>query len=76
MEQLMSCKMCGAGREAEFTAEMVIHFSGLKNLDKPGVWLFLRLLLCSDCGCAQFTVPETELALLAIGIRAKGASTF
>jgi hypothetical protein len=58
----MYCKTCGSSREAEFTAEMIMHFPGLKNLDKPGVWLCSRLLLCLDCGCAQFTVPETELA--------------
>jgi hypothetical protein len=44
---------------------MLIHFSGLKNLDKPGVWVFPKLLVCLDCGCSHFTVPERELASIA-----------
>jgi hypothetical protein len=53
----------------EFVAEMIIHFSfsGLKDLDKPGVWVFPKVLVCLDCGSSQFTVPESELALLATG---------
>lgn len=61
----MSCLLCGSGNEAEFAAEILIHFGGLKNIDKPGVGLFPNLLVCSDCGFAWFKVPETELALLA-----------
>jgi hypothetical protein len=61
----MSCLLCGSGNQAELTAEMVIHFSGLKNLDKPGVWIFPKLLVCLDCGCSHFTVPERELASIA-----------
>src|SRR5437879_2772267 len=57
-EALMSCLLCGSGNQAELTAEMIIHFSGLKNLVKPGVWVFPTLLVCLDCGCSHFTVPE------------------
>jgi hypothetical protein len=48
---------------------MIIHFSGLEGLDKPGVFVFPRLLVCTDCGRTGFTVPETALAELANGIR-------
>jgi hypothetical protein len=73
----MSCLLCGSGNEAEFTAEMLIHFCGLRNIDKPSVGLFPKLLVCLDCGASQFTVPESELALLALLECAgqKGAST-
>jgi len=67
----MSCLLCGSGNRAELTAEMVIHFSGLKNLDKPGVWVFPELLVCLDCGCAHFTVPKTELASIAYTLEIK-----
>lgn len=60
----MSCLLCGSGKETELTAEMLMHFSGLKNLEKPAVWLFPKLLVCLDCGSSRFTVPESELALL------------
>jgi hypothetical protein len=61
----MSCLLCGSGNQAELTAEMLIHFSGLKNLDKPGVWVFPKLLVCLDCGFSYFTVAERELASIA-----------
>src|ERR1700745_1784558 len=60
----MSCLLCGSGIR-QLTAEMVIHFSALKNVDKPGVWVFPKLLVCLDCGCSHFTVPERELASIA-----------
>ena len=65
MEVIMSCQLCRSSNEAELTAEMVIHFSGLKNLDKPGVWLFPKLLVCLNCGCSRFTVPQGKLASIA-----------
>jgi hypothetical protein len=63
----MSCLSCASYNQAELSAEILIHFAGLNNLDKPGVWLFQTLLVCLDCGAAQFSVPEKELALLAAG---------
>jgi hypothetical protein len=44
---------------------MCIHLLGLENIDKPAVWLFPELLVCLDCGAAEFAVPETELLQLA-----------
>ena len=61
----MNCSLCALGHEAEFTAEMVIHFRGLKNVDKPGVWVFPKLLVCLECGWSRFSVPEKKLAVLA-----------
>jgi hypothetical protein len=61
----MTCLLCGSANLAKFSAEMIIHFSGLKNLDKPGVWVFPKLLICLDCGFSRFAVPECELGLLA-----------
>ena len=71
----MSCRLCASDNQAEFASEMIIHFPGLKNLDKPGVWVFPKLLVCLDCGFSRFTAPETELALLARGIATSEAST-
>jgi hypothetical protein len=61
----MSCPLCKAVNQSEFSAEMIIHFKGLKNVDKPGLLLFPKPLVCLDCGFFQFVVPEHELALLA-----------
>lgn len=60
----MSCSSCGSENLGGFAAEIAIHFPGLKNLHKPIVWVFPRLMVCLDCGIAQFTVPEAELRLL------------
>ena len=46
---------------------MGIHFPGLKNINKPLVWVFPELVVCLDCGTAEFAVPEAELRLLTKG---------
>jgi len=46
---------------------MCIHFLGLKNIDKSVVWVFPKVVVCLDCGTAEFAVPEPELRLLAKG---------
>jgi hypothetical protein len=61
----MHCALCESSNQAEFTTEMIIHFSGLKNIDKPGVLVFPKVLVCLDCGSSRFTIPGTDLALLA-----------
>jgi hypothetical protein len=60
----MACPSCQSDNQAEFNAEMIIHFSGLKNLDNPGVWEFSKLLVCLDCGVSRFTVSEPGRGLL------------
>jgi hypothetical protein len=44
-----------------------IHFPGLKNIGKHVLWVFPELVVCLDCGTAEFTVPEAELRQLAEG---------
>ena len=61
---VMPCPLCASAHQVEFSAEMIIHFSGLNNVDKPGVCLFPKLLVCLECGFSRFTIPETKLALL------------
>ena len=63
----MRCKSCGSENVAKFTAEVAIHFRGLKNLDKPHVFVFPEVTVCFDCGFAEFLVPERELVLLQEG---------
>jgi len=43
-----------------FSAEMGIHFPGLKNVEKPVVWVFPSLLVCLDCGFSEFFVPDQQ----------------
>jgi len=61
----MRCALCKSSKQAEFTSEMMIHFRGIRNIDKPGVLMFPKVLVCLDCGYSRFTTPGTDLALLA-----------
>jgi hypothetical protein len=69
----MPCKTCASVNQSKFTGEVCIHFPGLKNIDKPVVWVFPELIVCLDCGASEFTVPEAELQLLAKGYAAAAA---
>jgi hypothetical protein len=71
----MSCQLCGSSKGAKLDAEMVIHFSGLENLDKPGVWVFSKLLVCLGCGGSQFKIPERELVAVAENTRENASAT-
>lgn len=51
------------GNQKEFDAEINIHFPGLKNMDRPAVLVFPKLLVCPDCGFAEFTLRESEVPL-------------
>jgi hypothetical protein len=44
---------------------MNIHFPGLEGLDNPPVWIFPEIIVCLQCGFAEFSVPENELRKLA-----------
>jgi hypothetical protein len=61
----MACKSCGSVNQRKFSAEMAIHFPGLKNIDKPVVWVFPDVVVCLDCGTAEFDVLEEQLRFLA-----------
>jgi len=70
----MSCLLCASSNESEFPTEMMIHFCGFRNIDKPGVWVFPKVLVCLNCGFSRFTTPETELRVLRDGIVAPAAA--
>jgi hypothetical protein len=63
----MLCPSCSSSNQAEFPTKMLVHFGGLKNLDKPSVRVNPRLLVCLECGFAQATIPASELAQLVAG---------
>ncbi len=71
----MSCTLCASVNGAEFTTEMMIHFSGLRNIDRPGVLAFPKVSVCLDCGASRFTVAKRERVLLAQDTPTVEAST-
>ena len=56
----MSCKSCHSSNQGEFGGEMGIHFIGLKNIDKPTVFVFAPLMVCLDCGFTEFVIQDPE----------------
>ena len=51
----------------EFPAEVWLQIQfprGRESLNEPPVLVFPMVVLCVNCGWAQFTVPETELKLI------------
>lgn len=61
----MMCPLYASANQAEFTAEINIHFHGRENIDNPGVLVFPKLFVCLDCGSSLFITPGTELSQLA-----------
>ena len=62
---LHSCPFCQSANLRDFPAEINIHLPGMEGLTKPTVWAFPRLLVCLDCGVAQFSIADGELDRLA-----------
>jgi hypothetical protein len=60
----MSCRAYTSNSHTQFGSEIIIHFSGLKNLDKPTVMVFPKIMVCLDCGLTEFFVPEEGLRRL------------
>jgi hypothetical protein len=61
----MTCKSCDSDRLRTFDGEIAIHVPALEGLNEPIVWAFPKVLVCLNCGIAQFAVPEAELSALA-----------
>jgi len=39
---------------------MNIHFPGVKGLDIPTGWVFPKIVVCMNCGTAQFAIPDGD----------------
>jgi len=50
---------------ARLTAKLPSIFPGRNGLDKPTVLVFPKLVIGLQCGLTEFTIPESELRLLA-----------
>lgn len=50
----MMCKLCRSHNLKTFSAEMNIHFPSYQNLEKPTLWVFPEVVVCLDCGFAEF----------------------
>lgn len=69
----MTCKSCSAANAREFAAEIAMHFPGPKGIDTPIFFVFPKLLVCLNCGVAEFAISEAQIASLAITAAGDGA---
>jgi hypothetical protein len=55
----MACKVCTAGNQANFNAQVDIPFTDKESLARniTPVSVFSKILGCLDCGFAEFAVP-------------------
>jgi hypothetical protein len=59
------CRSCASSRKMEFNGEICMHFpGGLESLNKPLLWVYPKVVVCLNCGFAEFNIPETELELI------------
>lgn len=64
-QQANICTSCGSKHNSKLGSEIGLHFKGISGLEKPMVFVFPEVVVCLTCGHAEFTVPETELRVLA-----------
>ena len=55
------CNTCGSTRLNKLRAKLALHFNGLENIDKPVLWTFRDVVVCTDCGEADLHFPPHEL---------------
>jgi hypothetical protein len=60
----MTCPRCASTRVVEFSCEMMLNFTGLANMGRPGVLMFPKASVCLDCGFLHCLVAPRELARL------------
>ena len=51
----MPCAVCSSLNEAEFPAEMMIHFSDPARTGNPDVFAVAQVSICLDCGASRFS---------------------
>ena len=62
----MPCTSCGSKNLPRFKGEVALLLSGPVGV-QPTVFVWPQVMVCLDCGAAQFSVPKAELGMLAKG---------
>jgi hypothetical protein len=69
----MSCALCTSADQVGFPADMASGSLAARIWTNP-IFLHTRKFYCLDCGFSQFTLPESELRVLRVRIRASTAA--
>jgi hypothetical protein len=64
MSSSIICPSCASDNKRTLNGETALHFPGFKGLDKPIVWSFPRILVCLNCGFAEFALEDAALKSL------------
>ena len=60
----VECASCSSKKQCKLNAELAFHIAGLQGLDKPIVWAFPEVLVCLNCGFAEFALADSPLKKL------------
>lgn len=63
-DAVVPCISCESAKLMEFDTKIVIHFRGLKDLNKPAIFTFPKLVVCLKCGSMRGNISAPELRLL------------
>ena len=63
----MKCVSCASSDLAQFNSEILLHFSGITNLNNSGALMFPKVSLCLECGLATFAISASERRALEEG---------
>jgi hypothetical protein len=62
MSLSITCPSCSSNNKRTLNGEIALHFGGgLHGLEKPIVWSFPTVLVCLDCGFAEFVLEDAPL---------------
>ncbi len=65
MSLSITCPSCSSNNKRTLNGEIALHFGGgLRGLEKPIVWSFPKVLVCLDCGLAEFVLEDAPLKSL------------
>jgi hypothetical protein len=60
LDQRPRCPVCRSSKLNTHKAEITLVLPKLENLRKPPLFLHADAVVCSECGFAQFSVPESQ----------------
>jgi predicted nucleic-acid-binding Zn-ribbon protein len=65
MSLSITCPSCFSTDKRNLNGEIALHFGGgLQGLEKPIVWSFPKVLVCLNCGFAEFVLEDDALTTL------------
>jgi len=72
-QKKMACRVCKSENTQKFEGELTASLPDLKGLKVPPTYICQSVLVCLDCGFAEFVIPTNELQALQALKKAKAA---